>query len=156
MNEQRVGTEYIGVGVGIAVARTVSNGDLELLFMRRGPKTRNYCGKWEFPGGKIEHGELSREAAVRELEEETGLVDFFIDEEPFAFTEVYDTEIGHHWFNVCYHAALISGEAVIVEPEKCSGMVWVDPRIAIMNLDLTIFCERFARKFIERELKRVL
>lgn len=30
-------------------------------------------GMWELPGGKIEHGETPRVAAVRELHEETGI-----------------------------------------------------------------------------------
>src|SRR2546423_9283328 len=32
-----------------------------------------YRGKWSFPGGSIEPGETSREAARREAREETGL-----------------------------------------------------------------------------------
>ena len=30
-------------------------------------------GKWEFPGGKLEHGESSRDAVIRELYEEVGV-----------------------------------------------------------------------------------
>ncbi len=31
-------------------------------------------GRWGFPGGKIEHGEAIKDAAVRELYEETSIV----------------------------------------------------------------------------------
>lgn len=37
-------------------------------------KTGVYAGKWEFPGGKVEPGELPPDALVREIEEELGVV----------------------------------------------------------------------------------
>jgi 8-oxo-dGTP diphosphatase len=43
------------------------------LFMRRRVGTDHLNGAWEFPGGKIEAGESSSEAACREVMEETGL-----------------------------------------------------------------------------------
>jgi bis(5'-nucleosidyl)-tetraphosphatase len=36
-------------------------------------------GHWDFPKGKLEHGETKHEAAVRELQEETGLTCKIID-----------------------------------------------------------------------------
>lgn len=38
------------------------------------PEGKAYAGWWEFPGGKIEAGETPREAAVREIAEELGVV----------------------------------------------------------------------------------
>lgn len=49
-------------------------------------------GRWDLPKGHIEMGESSREAAVREVEEETSVRAKIIDKEPIATTwHAYDT-----------------------------------------------------------------
>lgn len=48
----------------------VKRGDRVLLVRRRFPPGR---GKWSIPGGLVEIGETVREAALREVYEETGL-----------------------------------------------------------------------------------
>ena len=58
-------------GVGAAVV--VFNDDGELLMVRRGP-TATKSGLWSIPAGYVDYGEDVREAAARELLEETGLV----------------------------------------------------------------------------------
>lgn len=44
----------------------------EVLLAQR-PPGKPYAGYWEFPGGKLEPGELPRDALVRELREELGI-----------------------------------------------------------------------------------
>jgi 8-oxo-dGTP diphosphatase len=58
-------------GVGAAVV--VFNEEGELLMVRRGPNATR-AGFWSMPAGFVDYGEDVREAAARELLEETGLV----------------------------------------------------------------------------------
>lgn len=49
------------------------NEEGKVLLLKRSQKVDSYAGMYGFPGGKIESGETSIDAAVRELFEETSL-----------------------------------------------------------------------------------
>ena len=53
------------------------------VLMCQRPATKIYGLKWEFPGGKVEHGESKADALCRELHEELGI----------------DAQIGEEYFN---------------------------------------------------------
>ena len=55
------------------VAAVIKNGN-KIYATQRG--YGEFKGGWEFPGGKIEQGETSQEALVREIEEELYSVDW--------------------------------------------------------------------------------
>lgn len=57
----------------VLVAAAVIRRDGNILIARR-PDDKHQGGLWEFPGGKVEDGEPVRQALVRELEEELGIV----------------------------------------------------------------------------------
>lgn len=57
----------------LVVAAALINGDGRVLVQQRPPGTP-MAGLWEFPGGKIEPGEVPEAALVRELAEELGIV----------------------------------------------------------------------------------
>lgn len=56
----------------IVVAAALIDGDGRLLVQQR-PQGKAMAGLWEFPGGKVESGELPEAALVRELREELGI-----------------------------------------------------------------------------------
>lgn len=58
----------------IAVAVTYHPGKDRFLLLRRSGEMDVFPGAWDFPGGSIEKGEDAGKAALRELEEETGLL----------------------------------------------------------------------------------
>ncbi len=54
------------------VAGILLNQDNEVLIAKR-PEGKSYAGYWEFPGGKIEQGEIAETALVRGFQEELGI-----------------------------------------------------------------------------------
>lgn len=60
------------VEVAVVVVFRRRGGQVELLVARR-HRDAIRGGLWEFPGGKIEPGEASEAAALREVEEEVGI-----------------------------------------------------------------------------------
>lgn len=75
-----------------------------VLLIRRG--TPPLLGAWSLPGGRIEWGEKTRAAALRELSEETG-----VEAELLGLVEVADGLFGdRHYVLVDYAARWIAGE----------------------------------------------
>ena len=58
----------------VEVAAAVILRDDGAFLLGRRPPGSVYAGYWEFPGGKVEAGETPRDALVRELHEELGIV----------------------------------------------------------------------------------
>ena len=59
--------------IGVAARGVVMDEDGRVLLIRRAHDVYLDPGRWELPGGKMEHGELIGEALAREVREETGL-----------------------------------------------------------------------------------
>lgn len=72
-----------------------------------------FQGQWEFPGGKLEEGETSRQALKREIKEE-------LDTEIEIF-DLFDTvEYDYHHFHLsmdCFWCEVVSGGLVLKEAE---------------------------------------
>ena len=57
----------------IEVAAAVLQRDDGCFLLAQRPAGKPYAGYWEFPGGKVEQGEMPQQALVRELHEELGI-----------------------------------------------------------------------------------
>ena len=90
--------------------------DGRLLLARIAPGyTAGYDGWWTLPGGGIEHGEDPRDAAVRELEEETGLIgesDELLDVDSWSTVLTSrDGEMNdYHGIRILYRCRIVGGE----------------------------------------------
>lgn len=113
------GIDYIGVGTGAMIF----NQEGKVFLAQRGPKARNEQGKWDFPGGSVEFGERVEDAIVREIFEEHS-----IEIEVIELLEVCNhiiLEENQHWVSPSFIARHKSGEAKIMEPEKCTDIRWL-------------------------------
>ena len=91
----------------------------QILCMQRGlDKYNNVSYKWEFPGGKIEQGETSQEALVREIEEEL--------ETKIKVNDLIDTiEYDYPNFHLCmdcFWCEIIKGNLVLLEAEAAKWL----------------------------------
>jgi len=94
------------------IIRTASDGTKDVFATQRG--YGEYKDWWEFPGGKIEAGESSENALVREIREELATeisVGDYID------TIEYDYPAFHLSMR-CYECSIISGKLELLEHEN--------------------------------------
>ena len=103
------------VAVGVIIRRK----NKILLGKRKGKLARNL---WGFPGGSLEFNENIDECARREVLEETGLK--IKNLRPGTFTSVFFKKQNEHFVALIMIADYASGEAKVLEPDKCQKWEW--------------------------------
>lgn len=92
-----------------------------------GKRINSHAPKFSIPGGHLEMGETFEEAAIREVEEETGI----IIRHPKVIAVINNLETYAeeklHYVSVILLATNFSGEAKTMEPRKCEAWNWYDP-----------------------------
>ena len=78
-----------------------------------------FKGKWEFPGGKIEVGETSQQALIREIQEELNVKIKVCD---LIDTVEYDYP-KFHLSMKCFLCVIVDGEIIFKEAEDAK---WLD------------------------------
>jgi 8-oxo-dGTP diphosphatase len=113
-----------------AYALCVDGDRILLCHIRPGYFSGDDEGEWTLPGGGVEFGEAPRDAALRELAEETGLigeVEALVDVLSWLgrFVDPADQVEEHHGIQVVYRVRIVSGE-LRNEPEGSTDIAaWV-------------------------------
>lgn len=129
------------VAAAIAV---VVRGD-RLLLVRR--SHRPDAGRWGFPGGRIEPGETVIAAALRELDEETGVAADAIEVLTALDVIRRDGETLHHYVLVAVLCRWRQGEGIAASDAHETG--WFD-LAAIAGLEKSPDVERVAKLALAR------
>lgn len=109
-----------------------------MLLIKRGNPPRQ--GQWSLPGGRIEWGETTPGAALRELKEETG-----VDAELLGLVDVVDGlftsrttgETTRHYIMIDYAARWLSGEPVAGDDAAEAGFFPLEEGLALVEWDET-------------------
>ena len=102
------------------VAVAIITDEQQRILVTQRPLEASHGGLWEFPGGKLEAGELAEQALVREIREEVGLE---------VLNYRYLGEIRHQYGDkliqlIVFHVTQFEGTAHCREEQL--GMRWVN------------------------------
>ena len=86
-----------------------------------------FKGQWEFPGGKLEVGETSQQALIREIQEELAVK---IEVGELIDTIEYDYPTFHLSMD-CFRCVVVDGEIILKEAEAAR---WLD-KDELYNVD---------------------
>lgn len=96
--------------------------DNQVLLCKR-PEGKSMAGLWEFPGGKVEKGEMVEAALIRELKEELNIEVGVGCLQPFSFaSHSYDD---FHLFMPIYLCRKWNGD---ISPMEGQEFAWVKPK----------------------------
>lgn len=115
------GAEVENIPTMIVVAAALVDPEGRVLLQQR-PEGRAMAGLWEFPGGKLEEGELPEAALARELEEELGIAVALADLAPACFASAPLGE--RHLVLLLYLGRRWEGEP---RPLHAEALKWLRP-----------------------------
>lgn len=97
-----------------------------------------YKGMWEFPGGKVEQGETSQQALIREIREELN-----VDIKVFDMIETIEYDYSDFHLSMdCFWCEIIEGDIELLEAEEAKwlsketlySVPWLPADVALLNI----------------------
>ena len=128
----------------LAVKAVILDAAGRCLLVRRSPVNRNFVGKWEWPGGKVDQGEDFASAVLREVTEETGLQ---IEITGLAGAMAFEMPAVH--VVVLSMEARVTGGDIRLSEEH-DAFVWV-PLAELARRDLTEHVRKFMVDYATRK-----
>lgn len=111
--------------MSILVANTtIINQQGEILLVRRSANDEFMPGSWDLPGGTVEEKEHPIDAAVRETEEEAGLL--VSNLKPLTVHSIWDTKKKQQFVTIIFYTKKYRGRLKL-NPDDHDDYVWVKP-----------------------------
>ncbi|MBU5670682.1 NUDIX hydrolase [Paenibacillus brevis] len=128
--------------------RRLPEKELRILLIRRGGHP--YFGQWALPGGFVRPDETTEQAAARELQEETGVADVYL-EQLYTFSDVGRDP--RTWVISCSYMALISSDQMQLKAgDDADAAVWFKLTYRLLRERREVLEDGYA-KTMEYELK---
>lgn len=83
------------------------------------------AGHWGFPKGGIEEGENEKQAAIRELREETGLLYPILKDEPIVEKYSFDKDGVHYEKTVVLFVGMVDSKEITIKHDEIQDFVWL-------------------------------
>jgi 8-oxo-dGTP pyrophosphatase MutT (NUDIX family) len=118
------------VSIAGALVYRINGTSIEFLVQ----KSRRQPGVWLFPKGHVEFGETKEDAALRELEEESG-----VSGKNVGFLHEFTVDSKHEIQRITIYLFQFSG--VVGVPEKGRDPKWLDASSAIDCLSFSVYSQ---------------
>ena len=128
--------------------RKLPEKELRILLIRRGGHP--FLGKWALPGGFVRPNETTEQAAVRELREETGVDDVYL-EQLYTFSDIGRDP--RTWVMSCSYMALINSDKLELKAgDDAADAAWFKVSYRLLREHKELFEDGYV-KTLEYELK---
>ncbi|WP_334072517.1 MULTISPECIES: NUDIX hydrolase [Paenibacillus] len=129
--------------------RKLPEKELRILLIRRGGHP--FLGKWALPGGFVRPNETTEQAAARELREETGVADVYL-EQLYTFSDIGRDP--RTWVMSCSYMALINSDQVQLKAgDDAAEAAWFKVTYRLLRERKELLEEGGYVKTLEYELK---
>ncbi len=127
----------------LSVKVVIRNKSGECLLLKRSMRSVSNPGKWEFPGGKVDRGEILGNAIIRETTEETGLTIALDRVAGSAESEFREWRVAH----LILEGHLVSGNVIL--SDEHDDYQWI-PIAKLAGMDMPEHFKAFALEYIRK------